>query len=98
MAVKCSFTGGKMRILIASAVLAAGLLGPGGADAGWFKGSDSLPRPIDSPIVRPHVKEEHKVTHNLKPRLKQDASPGWGAQWKQIFNLPDSRPLGHYNR
>ncbi len=29
-----------------------------GADAGWF--SKKLPKPIDSPMVRPKLKEGHK--------------------------------------
>ena len=87
-----------MRILVASAVLAVGLLGSEVADAGWFHGSNSLPKPIDSPIVRPNVKEIHKAGQGLVPRLKQDTHPGWGAQWNQIFRLPDARPTGHYNR
>ena len=87
-----------MRILIASAVLTIGLLGSGVADAGWFKGTNSLPRPIDSPVVRPKLQEDHKITHNLRPRLKEDGRIGWGAQWNQIFRLPETRPVGHYNR
>lgn len=87
-----------MRLLVASAILAVGVLGSGSADAGWFHSSNSLPRPIDSPIVRPQLKEIHKVGQGLVPRLKQDKHPGWGAQWNQIFRLPEARPVGHYNR
>jgi len=87
-----------MRILFVSAVLAVGMLGAGGAEAGWFHNSNNLPRAIDSPIVRPHVKEIHKVAQGLVPRLKQDRHPGWGAQWNQIFRLPENRPVGHYNK
>ena len=87
-----------MKKAIASAVVALGLLAAASAEAGWFHGSDKLPRAIDSPIVRPKVQEGHKVFHNMKSRLKQDERPEWGAQWNQIFKYPEVRPTGHYNR
>jgi hypothetical protein len=86
-----------MRIAVGASVLGLALLGASTADAGWFKSGDKLPRAIDSPIVRPKLKETHKVWHHLRSRLKQDA-PGWGAQWNQIFRLPETQPTGHYNR
>jgi hypothetical protein len=36
------------------------LLGASGAEAGLFGSKKKLPRPIDSPIVRPKVQEGHK--------------------------------------
>ena len=86
-----------MKVTIAVAALGLALLGSARADAGWFSGGDKLPQAIDSPIVRPHLKESRKA-YNLKIRLKQDARPEWGAQWKQVFRLPPTPPTGHYNR
>ena len=87
-----------MRSSVAVSVLGLFLLGSVPADAGLFGGGDKLPRAVDSPIVRPHLKEGHKVQYHLNRRLKQADQVGWGAQWNQIFRLPRVPPTGHYNR
>src|SRR5436305_15028567 len=47
---------------IAAAVVAVLLLGSAGAQAGIFSSNkDKLPKPIDHPIVRPKLREDHKV-------------------------------------
>ncbi len=56
-----------MRFL--AAVVALSLMGIGGAEAGWGDGR-KLPKPIDSPIVRPNSKEHHK------PGKRQRHPPG----------------------
>jgi hypothetical protein len=63
-----------------------------GAEAGWFGGKDKLPKPIDSPIVRPRIKETHKVKKVHHPQRYQQ--PGWGANWEPLFKSQD-RPLRH---
>lgn len=50
-----------MRLLIS--LLVVGLLWSGRVEAGWLDGllgKRRLPKPIDSPIVRPKVKDGHK--------------------------------------
>ena len=46
-------------------LLAAGialfLLSSAGAEAGLFSSKSKLPKPIDSPIVRPKVRDDHKA-------------------------------------
>jgi hypothetical protein len=86
-----------MKVGMAVSILGLALLGGARVDAGWFGGGNKLPQAIDSPIVRPHLKDPRKA-YNLKIRLKQDAQPGWGAQRKQLFFLPYTPPTGHYNR
>lgn len=83
-----------MRIRTAWVVLLFLLAGPG-VEAGLF-GGGGLPKPVDHPIVRPKVKEYHKVGNHARHRDKY-GHPGWGGLWKQIFR---ARPLriGHYNK
>jgi hypothetical protein len=56
-----------MRLL--TAVVALSLLGIGGAEGAWGDGR-KLPKPIDSPIVRHKVREDHK------PGKRQRHPPG----------------------
>jgi hypothetical protein len=62
-----------MRIAISLATLLL-LAGAGSADADWFSNTKKLPKPIDTPIVRPKVQETHKVGK------KQRHPPGYIAQ------------------
>jgi hypothetical protein len=48
-----------MKIATALAALVL-LLGATSADAGWF-GSKKLPKPVDTPIVRPKLDDSHKA-------------------------------------
>ncbi len=50
-----------MRLRAGLWVLGALLLLAGGAEAGIFGGTKKLPKPIDSPILRPKVQEGHKA-------------------------------------
>jgi hypothetical protein len=54
-----------MRSAIGGVVAVLLILAAGGAEAGLFS-KKRLPRPIDSPIVRPKVKEYHKPGNRQK--------------------------------
>lgn len=54
---------------VAAAVLVTLLFGVSAADAAWVP-TKKLPRPIDSPVVRPKLKEAHKAGK------KQNHPPG----------------------
>jgi hypothetical protein len=58
----------KLAIALATMLL---LMGASSADAGWFGIGYRLPKPIDTPIIRPKVKETHKVGK------KQRHPAGW---------------------
>jgi hypothetical protein len=49
----------------AVAVLVTLLFGVTAADAGWVP-TKKLPKPIDTPIVRPKIKETHKEQNRQK--------------------------------
>jgi hypothetical protein len=83
-----------MRLLGGCLALAALLLGGSGAEAGLFGKKDKLPKPIDSPVLRPKVKESHKIKKSHHPSRYQKDS--WGATTQeQVFRHP-SRPVPHY--
>ena len=46
-------------------VLVAVFLGAGVAEAGWWP-TKKLPKPIDTPYIRPKVKEGHKPGNKAK--------------------------------
>jgi len=48
-----------MKVMVGLVALGL-LLGASGAEAGLFGSKKKLPRPIDSPVVRPKVQEGHK--------------------------------------
>jgi hypothetical protein len=77
-------------------LLVVALLAIPGAEAGVFglfghkeKGYDAsgkkLPKPIDSPIVRPKVREDHKVGKRAGAHPARFSRPEWGAEWDVIF-------------
>ena len=75
-----------MRSRLALMVLVAGLISSS-SEAGWFGNSTKLPKPIDSPVVRPKLKETHKMgAHSLAPSKSKYGSPTWGANWNRIFH------------
>jgi len=48
-----------MKVMVGLVALGL-LLGASGAEAGLFGSKKKLPRPIDSPVLRPKVQEGHK--------------------------------------
>ena len=64
------------------------LLGSASADAGVFgifKGKSDLPKPIDSPIVRPKMRDDHKAGKRTGRHPSNLAHAQYGAEWKKIF-------------
>lgn len=83
---------GQMKLLTGCLVLA--ILGATtGADAWpWSRRKPRLPKPIDSPVVRPKLKAE-KATRQQHPSKYQ--RPEWGAEWERIFSLKGAREGNH---
>jgi hypothetical protein len=79
-----------MKLVAASLALGFLLMGSS-AQAGLFGSNDKLPKPVDYPIVRPKLKETHKIPHMVHPAKYQ--SHQWGAV--RIDRSPP-RPLAHY--
>jgi len=65
------------------------------AQAGLFGHKNQEPRAVDSPVVRPKVKEEHKIPHQIHPSKYND--PTWGNLWKQVFRTGEPH-FDHYLR
>ncbi len=83
------------RILLAVALMA---LSGVSAQAGWFWGGKAkLPKAIDSPILRPKVKDGHKVAPHVRKQPDKYNSLSWGANWDRLYRVR-SRPLKPYLR
>ena len=64
------------------------LLGSASADAGIFgifKGKSDFPKPIDSPIVRPKFRDDHKAGKRTGRHPSALALSDYGNEWKKIF-------------
>jgi len=83
-----------MKLLGGSLALAL-LLAGSGAEAGLFGKKDKLPKPIDSPVLRPKVKESHKIKKTNHPRRYE--KEGWGSDSHRFFDHP-ARPMPHYQQ
>jgi hypothetical protein len=86
-----------MKLLAAGIVLL--LLGSAGAEAGIFSrksDNNKLPKPIDHPIVRPKVREDHKVGKRAGRHPSELIRPTWGAEWHQILDLKRPHPIPEY--
>ena len=82
-----------MKLLTGCLVLA--ILGSaGGADAWpWSRNrKPKLPKPIDSPVVRPKLKAE-KSTRQQHPSKYH--RPEWGSEWDRIFAMKGAREGNH---
>jgi hypothetical protein len=78
------------RVLLAVAVLG---LSVASADAGWLGGGGrKLPKPIDSPIVRPKVSYRHKVAPHVRGERAKYNQPTWGGSWDRLFKV-QTRPV-----
>jgi hypothetical protein len=78
-------------------LLAAGiavlLLTSAGAEAA--KGV-KLPKPIDHPIVRPKVRDNHKAGKRAGDHPEQFHRPDWGAAWGQTLNTKRHHDIPDY--
>ena len=84
-------------------LLAAGiavlLLTSAGAEAGLFGSSKSkpkLPKPIDSPVVRPKVQDAHKAGKRVGRHSDRFLRPDWGAAWHQTLDLKRHHDVPDY--
>lgn len=64
-----------------------------GADAWPWSRKKGLPKPIDSPVVRPKNQTLEKLTR-MKHRSVYDRY-GWGAEWDKTLNLKQVREGNH---
>ena len=52
-----------------------------------------LPKPIDSPIVRPKARNDHKPGKRNGDHPKRYSRPEWGAEWGSILSVKRPRPV-----
>ena len=65
------------------------LLGSASADAGIFgkfRRKNDLPKPIDSPIVRPKMRDDHKAGKRAGKHPEALVRYEYGAEWKKIHS------------
>jgi hypothetical protein len=76
-----------MKLLAAGIALL--LLSSSGAEAGLFgsgKSKPKLPKPIDSPIVRPKVQDAHKAGKRAGNHPEKYQRSDYGAEWGNILD------------
>jgi hypothetical protein len=85
-----------MKLVAAGIVLL--LLSSAGAQAGIFSRDkkEKLPKPIDHPIVRPKVREEHKVGKRAGQHPKEMQRSSYGAEWEHILTTKRPHPIPSY--
>jgi hypothetical protein len=87
-----------MKLVVAGIALL--LLGSASAESGIFsgifKGKDSLPKPIDSPIVRPKFRDDHKAGKRTGRHPSALSRSEYGAEWDKIFNTRRPHPIPEY--
>ena len=72
------------------------LLGSAGAEAGLFGGKDKLPKAIDHPMVRPKLREDHKVGKRAGRHPASLMRPTYGADWGKSLNMKRHHPIPEY--
>jgi hypothetical protein len=73
---------------LVAAGIALMLLGSASAESGifdMFKRRGGLPKPIDSPIVRPKMRDDHKSNKRVGRHPAAYARSDYGNEWKKIF-------------
>ena len=70
------------------------LLLTGAASAAGFRKARHLPRPIDYPYVRPHVREDHKLGKKSGVHRASVTRYEWGRQ-KNLRYVSRPHPFGH---
>ena len=86
-----------MKLLAAGIALL--LLSSGGAEAGLFGSSKSkpkLPKPIDSPIVRPKVQDSHKAGKRAGNHPEKFQHADYGAEWGKILDTKRHHDVPEY--
>lgn len=86
-----------MKLLAAGIALL--LLSSAGAEAGLFgsgRSKPKLPKPIDSPIVRPKLRDAHKSGKRAGQHPERFLRPDWGASWGQTLDLKRHHDVPEY--
>ena len=76
-----------MKLVVAG--LALVLLGSASAESGIFsifQQKGGLPKPIDSPIVRPKLRDDHKANKRVGSHPAAYVRSEYGNEWKKIFS------------
>ena len=55
-----------------------------------------LPKPIDSPVVRPKVRNDHKPGKRAGSHPARYERIEWGAEWDRIFNMKRAKQFPAY--
>jgi hypothetical protein len=74
---------------LVAAGIAILLLGSASVDAGVFgifKRKTDFPKPIDSPIVRPKFRDDHKAGKRAGKHPELFARSEYGKEWSKIFS------------
>jgi hypothetical protein len=83
---------------LVAAGIALVLLGSASAESGIFdifKRRGGLPKPIDSPIVRPKMRDDHKANRRVGRHPAAYARSDYGAEWKK-FMTARHHPIPEY--
>ena len=86
-----------MKLVVAGIALL--LLGSASAESGIFgifKGKNSLPKPIDSPIVRPKFRDDHKAGKRTGRHPAAYSRSDYGAEWGKLFSTRRPHPIPDY--
>ncbi len=60
------------------------------AEAGWFSRRNDSPKAVDSPIVRPKVKDAHKFGQMVHHPGAKYRHPEWGSNWTRAPKARDA--------
>ena len=52
-----------------------------------------LPKPIDSPVVRPKVRDDHKPGKRAGDHPARYHRPDWGNEWNQTLSVRRPKPM-----
>jgi hypothetical protein len=87
-----------MKLLAAGIVLV--LAASTGADAFPIfhkaRTTDKLPKPIDTPIVRPKIREDHKVMKRAGRHPSQFQHAEYGNEWDKILKIAPRHDFPDY--
>lgn len=84
-----------MRVQRLTAIALVLSLAAPGAVLAWPGGEKKLPQAIDSPVVRPRVRDDHKVGLRGGRHPSRLGNAQWGRNNKWLMGH-HSRPMAHY--
>jgi cell division protein FtsN len=87
-----------MKLLVAGVVLAIAASTAAEAFPLFHRprSTDKLPKPIDSPIVRPKAREDHKVGKRAGRHPSKVQRQEWGTEWQRTLSLKRAHPVPDY--